>query len=166
VSFGHAVIVRISKGLGTEAQPLDFPQPTRETRVAFETKDGTTIPGTDAPDVQTLGPERPDGSENVQGSGLAPDGEDDGSADIGAPLASLRHEFRFQSGRPSGESWVQGSFDEAIHAENIIEATQEVDDRIALGMGQWKDADHVRVLGPDGEMRHRPLAGDETKAWS
>ena len=51
------------------------------------TKDGTTIPGIDPlhsekineAKVTTLGPERADGSENVQGSGLTPDGEDDGT---------------------------------------------------------------------------------------
>jgi hypothetical protein len=55
------------------------------------TKDGTIIPGTEpgrrekteAAQEKTLGPERPDGSENVQGSGLTPDGEDNGDVEKG-----------------------------------------------------------------------------------
>lgn len=58
----------------------------------MHSKDGTTIPGTvsehqaktDAAKDTALGP-RPDAEENTQGSGLEPDGEDNGDADVGMP---------------------------------------------------------------------------------
>lgn len=76
-------------------------------------------------------------------------------------------EFRIQSGQLRGGSWEQGSFDEPVHAANINEATQQADARIELGIGiSWESDDCVRVLGPDGEMRQRPVSDDNTKAWS
>lgn len=58
----------------------------------MHTKDGTTIAGADPQHPASVGKsgdqerqERHDSSENMQGSGIEPDGEDDGSADVGAP---------------------------------------------------------------------------------
>jgi hypothetical protein len=55
------------------------------------TKDGTTIAGREpglqekieAAQEKALGPDRTEGSENVQGSGLTPDGEENGDVEKG-----------------------------------------------------------------------------------
>ena len=67
-------------------------------------------------------------------------------------------EFRFQTGQLTGESWRQGTFDRPLIAIDIIEAMQEADATILRGHGpDGGDHKHIRVIGPDGEMRHRPF---------